>query len=576
MIRIRVIHGSAVLLSQDRFAQVKEIFSASFPTMAGYADKIPGLLRDPIAHGYKSVLLVAETARGRVDAFALVMHFPAANCCFLDYIASRPGVRGSGVGGALYEATREFAQHVNAKALYLEVDPDEATMAPTPDAVAQCRKRIQFYERYGVRIVGNTRYHEAVGNPPVHAFLLYDSLGNKEALTRADARLAVEMILTRRFGHIADAAYIRNVVESFTDDPVQFQPRRTRSERAAHAVVKSAHMEEPFSLVLTPRHEIHHVRERGYFERPIRHEAIRESLGESPLFSQVKAVEHGEKPILAVHDAEFVHYLRSICAKLKEGRPIYPDTFPIRRPERRPKEVPEQAGYYCIDTGTPLYKGAYLGARAAVDTALTAADEILAGRRLAYAACRPPGHHAGGRFYGGFCYFNNAAIAARFLSAQAKVAILDIDYHHGNGTQDIFYDRDDVLTISVHGDPDHAYPYFSGYTHERGEGAGLGFNRNFPLPPGTEETAYLRTLNRSLDLVDQFGADVLVVALGFDILKGDPTGRFLLKPTAMRTIGERLIALGKPLLFVQEGGYNIRNIRRGVTELFRGASSAAI
>ena len=286
----------------------------------------------------------------------------------------------------------------------------------------------------------------------------------------------------------------------------------------------------------------------------------------------MKPLEHGEKPILAVHDGEFVHFLRTVCAKLAKGRPIYPDTFPIRRPDRRPKELPEQAGYYCLDTGTPLYKGAYLGARAAVDTALTAADEILAGRRLAYAACRPPGHHAGKRFFGGFCYFNNAAIAAAYLAAHAKTTLLDIDYHHGNGTQDIFYQRDDIFTISIHGDPDYAYPYFSGYANERGEGAGLGSNRNFPLPPGTEEPAYLRTLDRALDLVQRAQTKTLVVGLGFDILKGDPTGRFLLRPSAFRAIGKRLGQLGLPLLVIQEGGYNIRNIRRGVVAFFRGVA----
>jgi acetoin utilization deacetylase AcuC-like enzyme len=265
-----------------------------------------------------------------------------------------------------------------------------------------------------------------------------------------------------------------------------------------------------------------------------------------------------------------------VCSRLKEGRPVYPDTFPIRRPDRRPKQLAVQAGYYCLDTGTPLYKGAYVAARASVDTALTAADEILAGRALAYAVCRPPGHHAGKRFFGGFCYFNNAAIAAQRLANSAKVAVLDLDFHHGNGTQDIFYEREDVLTVSVHGHPDHAYPYFSGFESETGEGAGLGSNRNFPLPAGTEGDRYLRSLDSALEIIDRAGSEVIVLSLGFDVMRGDPTGTFALSSDVMRRIGARLVATGLPLLVVQEGGYNLRNIRSGSAAFFRGCAEAHV
>src|SRR5690606_5953807 len=219
-----------------------------------------------------------------------------------------------------------------------------------------------------------------------------------------------------------------------------------------------------------------------------------------------------------VHDTDFVQFLRVVTGKLKEGRPFYPDTFPIRRPDKKPKRLPDQAGYYCIDTGTPLYRNAYIAAKAAANTALTAAEELLAGRRLAYAACRPPGHHAGANYYGGFCYFNNAAIAAEFLRNHGKIAILDLDFHHGNGTQDIFYRRTDVLTVSIPGDPDGDYPYFSGFAHETGEGPGERFNCNLPLPRGTDDTRYLRAFDRALDTVIQFRPNILITALGFDTL----------------------------------------------------------
>lgn len=557
-------------MSRERLEQVKDIYRRSFPEMADYADKIPELLRDPIRHGYRSYLLIAEGTGARVDAFALMMHFPDSKCCLLDYIASRPGNRGGGVGGALYEATREYAQQLGAQALYLEVEPDDPRCAPKETIGPQCRKRIRFYEQYGARVIDGTQYHEPVGDPPTTAFLMYDPLGSKAPLRRDAARRAVGMILTQRFGHMASPAYVRRVVESFRDDPVKLMPPRGGADAVLSRPVDTTHIEPPFSLVFTPQHEIHHVRERGYFERPIRHEAIRESLEHSGLFSKVAASPQGDKPILAVHDADFVHYLREVCAILEKSRPVYPDAFPIRRADRRPKVLPEQAGYYCIDADTPLYKGAYVGARAAVDTALAAAQEILDGRKLAYAACRPPGHHAGPDYFGGFCYFNNAAIAAQSICTRAKTAILDIDFHHGNGTQDIFYERDDVLMISIHGHPDHAYPYFSGYENETGTGKGLRFNRNLPLPPGTEEPAYLDALERALGYIGKFRAEVLVLSIGFDILKGDPTGQFLLRPSVFRAIGKRLAQLGIPMLVVQEGGYNIRNIRRGVTEFFLG------
>jgi len=352
---------------------------------------------------------------------------------------------------------------------------------------------------------------------------------------------------------------------------VRFRPPRTRAAEEARPVT-SQRLGGAFALVLTPKHEIHHVRERGYFERPIRAEAIRETLGPTGLFTTLPTRSHGEAPLHDVHDAEFIQYLQTVCSKLKEGRPVYPDTFPIRRPDRRPKQLAVQAGYYCLDTGTPLYKGAYVAARASVDAALTAADEILAGRFLAYAVCRPPGHHAGQRFFGGFCYFNNAAIAAQHLSGTAKVAVLDIDFHHGNGTQDVFYERDDVLTLSIHGHPDQAYPYFSGFESETGEGPGLGSNRNFPLPPGTEGDRYLRALNAALDLVRRAHTEVIVLSLGFDVMRGDPTGSFTLSSDDLRRIGARVVATGLPVLVVQEGGYNVRNIRTGSNAFFRGCN----
>ncbi|MBD3291915.1 MAG: acetylpolyamine amidohydrolase, partial [Armatimonadia bacterium] len=184
------------------------------------------------------------------------------------------------------------------------------------------------------------------------------------------------------------------------------------------------------------------------------------------------------------------------------------------------------------------------------------------------AVCRPPGHHAERRVYGGFCYFNNAAIAAHHLSAHGTVAVLDIDYHHGNGTQDIFYQRSDVLTVSIHGHPDREYPYFSGFADETGEGEGAGFNRNLPLRPGTKSAAYLRSLAEALRVIRRFDPAFLVVSLGLDTLRGDPTGTFELTGGALGEVAGRVAALGPPMLIVQEGGYNLRSIRRGARAFF--------
>ena len=213
-------------------------------------------------------------------------------------------------------------------------------------------------------------------------------------------------------------------------------------------------------------------------------------------------------------------------------------------------------------------------ARQAVDVALTGAEDVLRGRRVAYALCRPPGHHAERRSFGGFCYFSNAAIAAQFLSRHGSVAMLDVDYHHGNGAQDIFYNRRDVLTVSLHGHPNHSYPYFSGFADEQGAGPGKGFNYNFPLPEGTDETLYLQTLDKAVKHIERFKATFLIVCLGFDTMKGDPTGSFVLRAASLRQIGRRIGQLRLPTLVVQEGGYSLRNLRQGVVSFFTGLSEA--
>lgn len=283
-----------------------------------------------------------------------------------------------------------------------------------------------------------------------------------------------------------------------------------------------------------------------------------------------KVESFGRRHILAVHNADMFRFIARAETEMKPGQLVYPNVFPIQRPERVPKTWDMQAGYYCIDTFTPVTHNTYRAARGAVDAALTGAEKVMKGADLAYVLCRPPGHHAERRAFGGFCYFNNAAIAAHYLSGHGRVAFIDIDHHHGNGSQDIFYERDDVYFISIHGHPRSAYPYFSGFADERGEGKGKGFNRNFPLYPGADIAQYTDALARALRLFARFKPDYLVVSLGFDIMAGDPTGSFNIKDRGMRRIGAMLAEPGWPTLVVQEGGYALRNLRTGATEFFRG------
>jgi len=572
MIRIRCITSSALPIARDRVSQVEEIFSENFPILADYSDRIPELLANPFKHEYQTTLIISETTLGRVTGFALLLHFPNIHISFLDFIAVRKKRWGGGLGGALYEAVREYCEGLSSQGLYIEVQPDDPDLTKDSAELAQSRKRMRFYEQYGLRPITGTAYHTSVGEPPTTAYLLFDPLNRRTILSRSEARNAVKAILKHRFGHVADEHYIRCVVQSFNDDPVRFRPPRYVKTAESVKQVTMGHIQKSFALVASQKHVIHHVRSRGYFERPARVGALLDAVLPLGLFTVVPAKRFSEKVILAVHDRHFVNYLKTVCTKLDTGRPVYPDTFPIRRPDRRPRDLPVQAGYYCIDSCTPLYRNAYFAARASVDVAMTAAEEILAGVPLAYALCRPPGHHAERKVYGGFCYFNNAAVAAHQLSLHGRTAILDIDFHHGNGTQDIFYTRPDVLTVSIHGHPDNSFPYFSGFTGEMGEAAGLGFNYNFPLPPNTIDAGYLKAFDKAIVCIKRFRPDFLVVSVGFDILKGDPTGTFSLSVEVLKIIGQRLARLNIPTLVVQEGGYNLRNLKRGSVALFRGIS----
>jgi acetoin utilization deacetylase AcuC-like enzyme len=222
--------------------------------------------------------------------------------------------------------------------------------------------------------------------------------------------------------------------------------------------------------------------------------------------------------------------------------------------------------------------GTYPAARAAVDVALTAADLVTDGAPLAYALCRPPGHHASREMYGGYCFFNNAAIVAQRLvrGGARRVAILDLDYHHGNGTQQLFWERGDILYVSLHADPARAFPYFSGHATETGAGPGAGRTRNFPLAAGTDIEAYASALAASCELVSGFDADApLVLSLGFDTYAGDPIADFALQTADYARIGGMVGELGRPVIVIQEGGYALDAIGANAVTFLEGLSARA-
>jgi acetoin utilization deacetylase AcuC-like enzyme len=244
---------------------------------------------------------------------------------------------------------------------------------------------------------------------------------------------------------------------------------------------------------------------------------------------------------------------------------------------REPRQVGGRAGFWGLDSAAPLVAGTYGAARAAVDVALTTVDLVLAGETAAYGLCRPPGHHAARSMYGGYCFFNNAAIAAEAITRTTgeRVAILDVDYHHGNGTQQIFWRRGDVRYVSIHADPDRQYPYFLGRVDETGEGEGAGENHNLPLPAGATDAAYLAATDRALEVIADAPGSVIVVSLGFDTYGLDPIGDFALTTSVYHEIGRRVAGLGRRLVILQEGGYHRPSLGENARAWLRGAEGRA-
>ena len=290
--------------------------------------------------------------------------------------------------------------------------------------------------------------------------------------------------------------------------------------------------------------------------------------------------DHGLGPIAVVHTPEYVDFLQRIYGRWQhiEGASaeVIPNIHPLGRSGSYPASAVGQAGYHMADTACPISEHTWESACWSAWTAVSATEAMLAGDAWSYALCRPPGHHAFRDVAGGFCFLNNSAIAAERLRADAKrVAIVDVDLHHGNGTQGIFYGRDDVLTVSLHADPIRFYPFFWGHADERGEGAGLGYNLNLPLPRKSDDAVFLEALASGLRRVEAYAPDAIVVALGLDAFEGDPFGGLSVSTPGFARIAEAIARLRRPTVIVQEGGYLCDELGDNLTSFLTGFGTRA-
>jgi acetoin utilization deacetylase AcuC-like enzyme len=312
------------------------------------------------------------------------------------------------------------------------------------------------------------------------------------------------------------------------------------------------------------------------FENPSRAEHILTSVLDSKLGTVLEPKEFDLKSLARVHSPQYLQFLQTAWnewSQIHGDIDALPLVWPVRGLRQIiPDYIDGKISYYAMDAGTPITSGTWQAATAAANVALTAQQIIANGESSAFALCRPPGHHASADVYGGYCFLNNAAIAAQACLDQGakKVAILDVDYHHGNGTQSIFYNRSDVLFCSIHADPKQEFPYFLGHKDEIGSEDGIGFNQNYPLPFGTAFDTWCLALEQSLLKIKNYKADLLIISLGVDTFKNDPISEFKLESKDYLIMGKLIAKLKIPTLFVMEGGYDVAEIGVNTVNVLKG------
>ncbi|MDZ4714855.1 MAG: histone deacetylase family protein [Cytophagales bacterium] len=566
---IRRIYDYGSLANSNALLQSKAILLSQFPYLSELEARELLQAAERSSHpAYSYVVLVAEGRHKQVLGLAIASYFHAHNFYFLDYIATRAQRISGGIGGALYDRLREEAVTTSATGIFFDCLSDERSQCENEEEWRQNAARLKFYERYGARPLEGTTY-ETPRNDRSVFHLVFDGLGVSRPLTVRSCRGIMKSILESKASKKCSLEYINKVMTSIKGPVTMRRPRYpVQTDRAA--IPLRIPGDKKMALVVNEGHLIHHVRERGYLESPIRVTTILKELRKTTFFEHLETKQFPEKLLEEVHDKAYLRFLKKICKLIGTSETRYGDVFPIRNPARLPKDIELQIGYYCIDTSTPLNANAYIAARAAVNCALTAAEAVHEGKHFAYALVRPPGHHAERKYFGGFCYLNSSAVAAQYLSKQGRVALLDIDYHHGNGQQEIFYHRADVFTVSIHGDPEYAYPNFTGFADEQGEAAGAGYNLNIPLPRSVGGRAYHKALSLALTAIRNYKPSSLVIALGLDIAKGDPTGTWTLTPDDFFQNGKLIASLHLPTVVVQEGGYKNKVLGTNARRFFEG------
>lgn len=567
MFRIRKIYDDTSVANRHAIEQVQSIIQQQFPTARREdMERLPRQLRDPVEFKYRSILFVADDIAGNVKGFAVLLHMPDINITYLELISAAPGRNGRGIGSLLYERVREESIKLNVRGLFFECSIDDERVTD-PETLKNNQRRMRFYESYAAFPICNNAYDTPVkpGDEDLY-YLMYDGLGSAEPPSLELTRAVARAILERKYRGIVTPEQVEFVVNSFRDDPVVLRAPRYKARPAP----VRRHEKTAIALVVNDQHAIHHVRDKGYVESPVRLSQILKEINRTGLFEQVEPRKTPASLLRRIHDPEYLTFLRDVCRQLPPDKTIYPSVFPGRNRFRKSRDVEVQIGCFCTDTTTPLNRNAFLAASGAVDCAVTGAEMLLEDYDLSYALVRPPGHHAERSKFGGFCYLNSTAAAAEYLSDYGRVAVLDIDFHHGNGTQDIFYERADVLTVSIHGDPSYAYPFFSGIAAETGAGEGKGFNLNLPLPEDCSVERYQQTLAKALRRIRTFKPDYLIIALGLDTAKSDPTGSWSLMAKDFHRNGEMIGALQLPTLVVQEGGYRTKTLGTNARFFFEG------